>query len=246
MSTGIEITLYDTHARVPNGMGSFKNITLQDFRKEIDRVCLGGEVELHPKQSFRLPNEARAVRYNVNELELVMYFPAAKREVGYGSQRYNAAFPAVVIFVTLKTNGRNGWTVENVRWAATDYTEDEIPNLDDWEIAPNSAHHLWVLPFPNQYGDFRMCIGANSYRSLYTQDLRGLNELFYHNLIAAPFNDDLWANGSSRITRPMNARTWFNQLNQAETFPYDMLPGYSGTPEASEQDEDDFEEEDDE
>lgn len=245
MSQGLQITLFNTHARVPNGMGSFKNISLEDFRNEIDRVCVGGEARTQPKLSFRLPNEALSVRYNQHELDLVMYFPEAKREVGHGTRRYNAAFPAVVVFVNLKTNGRGGWTVENVKWAATDYKEDEIPNLDDWEISPRGpVNHLWVLPFPNQYGDFRMCIGANSYRSLYSHDLRGLNELFYHNLIAAPFNDDLWSNGNARIANSMSSRDWFSMLNEAETFPYHMLPGNSSSSDDTDFDEE--EEEDDE
>lgn len=250
-SPGINVTLFDTHARVPNGLGSFKNITLQDFSLEVQRVCAGTESAGTPKVSFRLPNEAVSVRSNANEMDLIMYFEGAKREIRYGNAKYNAAMPPIVIFCTLKSNGKGGWAVENVKWFATDYTQDEIPNREGWDPTPRQmSNHLWILPFPNQYGDGGMCVGSNSYRSLYTHDLRGLSELYYHILIASPFNDDLWSSGQNKLSSHMNARTWFQMLVREETFPLHMLPGYPAPANAapipendSEEDEDDEDDE---
>lgn len=230
MSTnrGIQVTLFDTHVRVPNGMGSFKNVTLQDFYQEIGRICAGADQTSQPKQSFRLPNEAVSVRYNQHELDILMYFEEAKREIRYGDSKYTIPFPATVVFVKLKSNGKGGWAVEGVRWLCTDYKEDEIPNLSEWEITPrNYSNHLWCLPFPNQYGDGNMCVGRNSYRSLYTHDLRGLNELYHHILIASPFNDDLWHRGVNGLNYSGSSpRGWFKLLSEQESFPYHRLSGY--------------------
>lgn len=250
---GIQITLFETHARVPNGMGSFKNVSLQDLHQEIGRVCAGAEQNSQPKQSFRLPNEAVSVRYNQHELDVLMYFEEAKREVTYGDRKYTIPFPATVVLVRLKSNDKGGWAVEAVRWLCTDYKEDEIPNLSEWEFTPRGySNHLWCLPFPNQYGEGNMCVGRNSYRSLYTHDLRGLNELYYHILIASPFNDDLWHNAVRILDYSGNSpRGWFKMLSEQEAFPYYKLSGYPQPAQASEEADDenyaleDEEEEDD-
>jgi hypothetical protein len=235
-SQGLEVTIFPTHVRVPNGMGSFKTISLHDFYQEIGRVAAGANPDSQPKQSFRLPNEAVSVRYNKNELDVLMYFPEEKREVRYGSSTYTIPFPNTVILVSLKSNGKNGWTVERVKWLCTDYTMDEVPNIADWNFTPAQwSNHLWVLPFPNQYGDGGMCVGRNSYRSLYTHDLRGLNELFHHILIASPFNDDLWHRGVSGLRYDGSSpRGWFKILSDLETFPYNRLGGYPQQPTAEE------------
>jgi hypothetical protein len=246
---GLQVTIFPTHARVPNGLGAFKNVALQDFFNEISRVAAGQEQQTAPKLAFRLPNEALSVRYNQHELELLMYFEEAKREVRYGNGRYTIPFPATVIYVQLKTNGKGGWTVERVKWLCTDYKVDEVPNIANWDFTPrNFNNHLWTLPFPNQYGDGGMCTGANSYRSLYNYDLRGLNELFHTILVASPFNNDLWGNGARGVRMEGNgAGDWFRQLSRLDKFPWHLMSGYPqpttvNAAAADEEDEDDEEE----
>lgn len=249
---GMTVTIFPTHVRVPNGLGAFKNVSLQDFTNEISRVQAGQEQQQAPKLSFRLPNEAVSVRYNQHELEILMYFEEAKREIRYGNRKYTIPFPATVIKVTLKSNGKGGWTVEGVKWLCTDYKEDEVPNLSNWEfINRNYNNHLWTLPFPNQYGDGGMCTGANSYRSLYQYDLRGLNELFYTILVASPFNNDLWGYGNRGVRMEGNGPgDWFNQLSRLDKYPWHLMPGYpqngqtpvTQTEAPEEEDEDDEEE----
>lgn len=224
--TGFDITIFDTHARVPNGLGSFKNISLEDLHAEIGRVIQGVSQESRPMNALRLPNETVSLKYSDNEVHLLMYFPAAKRQMRHYNRKYDVAMPPVLIHVQLKSNGKGGWMVENPRWFCTDMSEDDALNLAEMEMTPlNYQNHLWPLPFPNQYGDGRMCVGANSYRSLYTSDLRGLNELFYHILVASPFNDDLWGGGRF-LKNSMNSGPWFKLLDEAETFPFAYLPGY--------------------
>lgn len=239
--SGLQVTIFENHVRVPNGLGSFKNVSLQDFQKEIARVAAGMEQDGQPKQAFRLPNEAVCVRYNQHELDVLMYFPESKQTVTYDNKKYDIPFPATVILVKLKSNGKGGWTVESVLWLCTDYKIDEVPNLDNWEFSPRRyQNHLWILPFPNQYGNGGMCVGANSYRSLYNHDLRGLNELYYTILVASPFNNDLWHNAGNVINDPPHPRTWFNQLSRLEAFPWGRMRDYPNqTPVEVEEEEDD-------
>lgn len=248
MSGGTQVTIFNTHVRVPNGIGSFKNVTLQDFYKELGRVIAGSEQQETPKTALRLPNECVSVRFNQHEVEMLMYFEEAKRDVRYREDKpKNIAFPATVIYVYLKSNGKGGWTVERAKWLCTDYTQDELPGLDSiGEFRPgNLQNHLWCLPFPNQYGDGNMCVGRNSYRSLYTADLRGLNELFHHILIASPFNDDLWGNISGRVNGAGNGvKSWLTLLSKEEKFPWTRMPGYSQSNAASAEDEDGEDDED--
>lgn len=233
MSGGIQVTIFNSHVRVPNGIGSYKNITLQDFHQEIGRVVAGSDQVETPKVALRLPNECVAVRFNQHEVELLMYFEEAKRPIRYREDKpREIPFPATVIRVFLKSNGKGGWTVEQVKWLCTDYKEDEVPGLDGkWSDFRPAAmvNHLWTLPFPNQYGDGAMCVGRNSYRSLYsTNDLRGLNELYYHILIASPFNDDLWPRGGV-LKNPKNVRPWLTELSKLETFPWHTMVGQPDT-----------------
>lgn len=242
--SGLTITIYDNHARVPNGMGSYKNISLQDLHKEIGRVLAGNDSEQTPMTALRLPNETVSVKFNSQEVQLLMYFPAAKREMRHFTKKYNVAMPPVLVSCNLKSNGKGGWMVENPRWFCTDLSEDDALNLNDMDLSPrNYSNHIWCLPFPNQYGDGRMCVGANSYRSLYTSDLRGLNELFYHILVASPFNDDLWSGGRA-LKNSTGSVAWFKKLHTAKTFPFQELAGYPNPTETPAQSDD--EEEDDE
>lgn len=232
--SGTQVTIFTTHVRVPNGMGSFKNVTLQDFYAELGRVLAGQDQQETPKIALRLPNECVAIRYNQHEIEMLLYFEEAKRSVRYREDKpREIPFPATVIYVYLKSNGKGGWTVERTKWLCTDYSEDEVPGLDGkWSgFRPEGmANHLWTLPFPNQYGDGNMCVGANSYRSLYaTNDLRGLNELYYHILIASPFNDDLWPR-SNVLKSPPNVRSWLTTLSKEEKFPWHMMVGQPNQP----------------
>lgn len=231
---GMQVTIFPNHVRVPNGMGSYKNVTLHDFYQEIARVAAGNDQEQsQPKQSFRLPNEAVSIRYNQHDLDVLMYFPEEMREVRHGTAKFTIPFPNTVIFCTLKNNGKGGFAVENVRWFATDYKMDEVPSLEKWEmVAQQYRNHLWILPFPNQYGNGGMCVGANSYRSLYTRDLRGLNELYHHILVGSPFNDDLWHRSVNGLRHDGNARAWFRYLSTLTQFPYDHLGGYPQQPTA--------------
>lgn len=233
---GMVVTIFPTHVRVPNGLGAYKNVSLQDFYSEIARVAAGTEQAGKPKQSFRLPNETLSVRYNEHELELLMYFPESKQNIRHGSSKFTVPFPNTVIHVNLKSNGKGGWAVEGVKWFCTDYSMDEVPNIDKWDFTPRQyQNHLWVLPLPNQYGNGGMCVGSNSYRSLYTHDLRGLNELYYHILIASPFNNDLWHRGVNGLRFDGNgAAAWFRFLSTLEAFPYNRLGGYPQQPTAEE------------
>ncbi len=235
MSTkeGLPVTIFDTHVRVPNGLGSWKNVSLKDFQQEIARVAAGEEQTATPKLHFRLPNETVSISHNLHEMDLLMYFPEAKREVRYSTSKFTIPFPATLILVKLKSNGKGGWMVESVRWLCTSYLEDEVPDLGRLDFTPRQYNNrLWTLPFPNQYGDGNMCVGRNAYRSLYTNDLRGLNELFHHILIASPFNDDLWHVGSRGLTIPGRgdgAKAWFTFLSRQETFPWANMPGFPQT-----------------
>lgn len=228
MSAGTPVTIFNTHVRVPNGMGSYKNVSLRDFHAEIGRVLAGEAAQETPKIPLRLPNECVAIRYNQHEVELLMYFAEAKRPIRYREDKAKTIpFPATVVHVYLKSNGKGGWTVERAKWLCTDYTEDEVPGLDKWsDFRPGQmGNHLWTLPFPNQYGDGNMCVGRNSYRSLYaTSDLRGLNELYHHILIGSPFNDDLWPR-SGALKNPPNVRAWLTTLSKEEKFPWHLMVG---------------------
>lgn len=256
-SQGINVTLFDTHVRVPNGQGAYKNITLQDFKAELDRVSVGAQQEqAEAMRAFRLPNECLTIKVNRTSLHLLMYFPERTHELQYSGRgggrvgRYTCPIPPTVVWVRLEHNSSNNrWVVEQTKWFCTDYKEDEIPSLEGWGTAAQAyGNHLWALPFPNQYGDGNMCVGANSYRTLYDTDLRGLNELYHHVLLASPFNDDL----GTRTKDGWSPRQLFQFLDGKEEFPFEILPGHPGritetVPESDDdEDEDDDQEEDDE
>lgn len=231
---GITVTLFDSHVRVPNGMGANKNISLTDFVAELQRVATGGDQQREPLRAFRLPNEALSIKVNRNELHILMYFPERIHDLQYipnrsrdGRGTYSCPIPPTVIFCKLQHNSSNNkWTLEQVKWFCTDYKEDEVPSLEDWGTNPqNHRNHLWPLPFPNQYGDGNMCVGANSYRTLYEPDLRGLNELYHHVLLASPFNDDL----GTRTKDGWEPVRLFRFLKDKPAFPFEILPGHPGT-----------------
>lgn len=225
--SGIQVTLFENHVRVPNGLGSYKNVSIQDFLGEMQRVAAGAVAVTEPVHDLRLPNEAVSIRFNKNNVELLMYFPEARRDIRHGASTYNVPFPPTLIHVNLKNNGKGGWMVERVRWFITDRPEDEVPMLTSEGLSPRGyANHLWCVPFPNQYGDGSMCTGANSYRSLYAKDLRGMNELYHHILVGSPFNDDLWNGGTRALKQSINSKAWFNLLVKSESFPFSYLAGY--------------------
>ena len=237
--SGIPVTIFDNHVRVPNGLGSFKNVSIGDFLGELQAVAAGATPTSEVLQSLRLPNEAVSIRFNKNNVDLLMYFPEARRDVRYGANTYNVPFPPILIEAKLKSNGKGGWTVERVRWFMTDRKEDEVPMLTPDGLSPRGySNHLWCVPFPNQYGDGNMCVGANSYRSLYEADLRGLNELYHHILVGSPFNNDLWSGGTRVLANSIEAKRWFERLVRCESFPFGMLSGYP-TPAAEVSEEED-------
>lgn len=245
MSAGIPITIFDTYVRVPNGNGSFKNIAIDDFIEEVKRMKTQGARET-PGTAFRFPNEVLSAEVSSNTCNMLLYFPEAMRTVKYQprdtrrSVEYEIPFPATIIRIMMKTDANRRWIVENVRWYATDMTMDEIPNIKGLDMTP--SNRIYPLPFPNQYGDGRMCTGANSYRSLYEHDLRGLNELYHGVLVASPFNDDLGV----KINVSLGPRAWFERLSKLKEFPYKYCNGYTGrsTVELPPSDNDDDEEED--
>lgn len=253
-NSGIQITLYENHVRVPNGQGAFKNISMGDFKAELDRVVSGEATqEREPTRSFRLPSETVAMKSSRTELQLLLYFPERIADLQYAPNRsrggkgtYRCPVPPTVIFCKLNHNTNNNrWTLEQVKWFCTDYKEDEVPSLDDWGTnAQNHRNRLWALPFPNQYGDGNMCVGANSYRTLYDTDLRGLNEVYHHVLLASPFNDDL----GTRTRDGWSPSQLFSYLKDKEAFPFGILPGYptAVTESPDELDEDDNDNDDEE
>lgn len=227
---GVSVTIYDTHVRVPNGLGSSKNITLQDFKAELDRIVNNtGEQEAEALRGFRLPNECVTIKVNKHELQLMMYFPERVHMLEFtrgNKRKYSCPVPPTVVWVKLVHNSSNDkWAVEGVKWFATDYKEDEIPSLETWGLTiQHYRNHLWALPFPNQYGDGNMCVGANSYRTLYERDLRGLNELYHHVLLASPFNTDL----GTKTKDSWSPAQLFQFLDGKESFPFEILPGHPG------------------
>lgn len=245
MSSGLTITIFDTHVRVPNGTGSFKNISRGDFIEEVKRMETNEPARATAGTAFRFPNEVLTAEVSPAQCRLLMYFPAAKRTVKHiasGSRHakaYEIPFPATLIHVTMTADAAGRWVLQQPRWYCTDMNIDEVPSIRGLDFTPQNR--IWALPFPNQYGDGRMCVGQNNYKSLYSNDLRGMNELFYGVLIDSAFNDDLGV----RINLSINPNKWFEKLSKLDEFPFKYLSGYVGRSTVAIEEEDEEEENED-
>lgn len=229
MSSNVVATITpDGYVSVQNGPFT-KNISIKDFAAAISTL-VAEEDQVLDQTSFRYPSSIHSVTKTNQGYTVNLYYPECVKTLRHTSAgRKTMYMPNVMIRVTLKEiQGRtNNFSLGDIYWYATD--KDRIALGTDWPRGGSSRDHIWTLPFPNVYGDARMCTGGNRLPSVIYQDWTVLDMLYEDVLCGSPFNNDL---GVRSISESMNPSQWFNFLGDhyeqedTERFPYDKLVNY--------------------
>ena len=231
MSETLQVYVTDTHARVPNGLGGYKSISLLDFGKELIRIAEDQE-ETSIGTAIRFPNEMVSMRFSSSKIDMLLYFPSRKVTLKYHDRNIKeypgCIVPNVLIKVEMtKMEGPEGirWSMGEVKWWTTDLSSPEIPPYQSLQEGIFSGR-IFAVPLPNQYGNGGMCVGHNSFRTSYENNWVAMNELYWHVLIGSPFNGDLSLNlkANSRYSNPQ----YFEFLQTQDEFTYGVIRNHPG------------------
>lgn len=216
------------YAEVSNGLFN-KKVSIKDFASVINSL-VAQEDQVVSNSTFRYPGSIHSVTRTNNGYIANLYYDERECEVRHSSGgKKNIYMPNVMIRVELNNiSGKPGeFSLGNIRWYGTDKSRTALPT--DWPTGSNSRDHIWTLPFPNIFGDARMCTGGNRLPSVIYQDWTVLDMLYHDVLIGSPFNNDL---SVPCISVNMSGAAWINHLHnhwkdeESERFPYDQLINY--------------------
>jgi len=211
--------LYPNYVELKLGKLS-KNISLLDFKGILDTL-LQAETKLVMNA---LPYNCFVFAKSNTEMRLSCYHPEKMMEIthaydGYSTvtDKYTIPFPNTII--TFKLGLDSGlWKIQDVKYFCTNKKVTQLPE-DTIITEPNYAEGIWTMPFPNYYGDGRMCYGRNTMPTTFTNNLRGL-DYYYQVIFGSPFNNDLGIGSTEQRIDPKN---WFKKLSKLTEFPYDEL-----------------------
>lgn len=206
-----------------------KKISIKDFSSVINSL-VAQEDQTIANASIRYPSSVHSVtRTNTGHI-VNLYYPECETEVRHTSAGAKMIYmPNVMIRVELRDiAGKPGsYSLGSLYWYATDKSRVALPV--DWPTGGSTRDHIWTLPFPNIYGDSRMCTGGNRLPSVIYQDWTVLDMLYYDVLVGSPFNNDL---NIPSLSNPVRPGAWIESLNaqwaneDTERFPYELLRNY--------------------
>lgn len=218
----------DGYAEVSNGPFR-KKVSIKDFASVVNSL-VAQEDQVISNATFRYPESVHSVTRTNTGHVVNLYYPEREAEVRHSSAGKKMIYmPNVMIRVELReVQGKPGeFSLGNIRWFGTDKSRIALPT--DWPTGANTRDHIWTLPFPNIFGDARMCTGGNRLPSVIYQDWTVLDMLYYDVLIGSPFNNDLSIPCVSNAPR---ANVWIDQMHEhwrdeeSDRFPYDRLVNY--------------------
>ena len=190
MSSGLDVLpvlIYKTHvSTLVNGIP--KSISVSDFKSIIHSLS-GSEGEDIPPIS--LPFGCFMFNRTESSLLLNCYYRETIIDLTFNDRdskkiKYKVPMPNVIISFSLKKIENGVWQINQVKYFSTPKTVSQLP--DDKFIQNLDAHTgVYRLPFPNMYGDCRMCYGSNSMPMRFNNNLRGL-DYYYQILTQTPFN----------------------------------------------------------
>ena len=147
-----------------------KSISLMDFKSIIDGL-LNTETKL---SQFALPYNCYTFAKSATEIQLACYHPERIAEISHisrdtgKSKKYKIPFPNTVIGYRLQL--RDGvWAIADVKYYCTNKKVTQLP--EDRLIDAPDNRGIWLMPFPNYYGDGRMCYGRNAMPNRYASIL---------------------------------------------------------------------------
>lgn len=229
MSNDVVATITaDGFVRVQNGPFQ-KNISIKDYVTAISTL-VAEEDQVLDQTTFRYPSSIHSVTKTNQGYTVNLYYPECVKTLRHTSAgRKTVYMPNVMIRVELReVQGKpNNFSLGNIRWYATD--KERVALSTEWPTGGNTRDHIWTLPFPNVYGDARMCTGGNRLPSVIYQDWTVLDMLYNDVLCGSPFNNDL---GVRSLEESMSPSQWFTFLGEhyeqedTERFPYDKLVNY--------------------
>lgn len=213
-----QFTLFPNY--VETKVGNVKKaISLLDFKGILDGM-LNTEAKL---DHFALPFNCYTFAKSGAEIQLGCYHPERIAEVSHidrstgRAKKYKIPFPNTIVSLKLSIRD-NFWNVSDTKYFCTNKKVTQLPDSRlVTEVDPSNG--IWIMPFPNFYGDGRMCFGRNSMPTRYASNLRGL-DYFYQVLFDSAFNDDLGLNSVDSTRSPSK---WFQELSQLTAFPYEKL-----------------------
>lgn len=198
-----------------------KSISLLDFKAIID-----GLLNVDSKMTqLSLPFNCYTFGKSSNEIRLGCYHPERIMEIKHidrssgKPKAYTVPLPNVIVSSRL-TLKEGVWAVQDTKYFCTNKKVTQLPE-DNIIMEADKKNGIWLMPFPNFYGDGRMCYGRNTMPTRYSNNLRGL-DYFYQVIFESPFNDDLGIPGISHTRSPAN---WFKELAALTQFPYEKLSG---------------------
>jgi hypothetical protein len=215
----LPVVIFKTHvSTIINGIA--KSISVSDFKNILHNLSGGEEDKVPP---ISLPFGCFMFNRSGDTLFLNCYYRGSVIDVTFQDRDskkvvFNIPIPNIIISFTLKKIGDATWQVTHIKYFSTPKSVSQLP--DDTFISgldPEIGVHR--LPFPNMYGDGRMCYGGNTMPVRFNNNLRGL-DYYYQVLTQSPFNSDL---GLLGLTMRYTPRNWFEFLNGKKEFPYELL-----------------------
>jgi hypothetical protein len=215
----IPALIYRTHVTTISG-GASKSILLSDFKNILENLMEKEEKHLPP---LNLPFGCFMFNRQGNTMELNCYHAERIEKIKYinrdnKTSTFKIPLPNIITSFILKKVEDNTWQLTSAKYFSTPKPVTQLPD-NSFIRSLNLESGIHRLPFPNMYGDCRMCFGGNTMPVRFLSNLRGL-DYYYQILTQAPFNDDLGILGTTVRTNVVN---WFESLENLKAFPYELL-----------------------
>lgn len=216
------------YARISNGKIR-KTITLKDYVRVLNSL-LGEESASFERSTIRYPSSVHSVSTTARGYTVNLYYPETEKELNHTRAGKGMSYvPNIMIKVDLiRNDGKTDeYSLGAIRWYCTDKSRVSLGT--EWPTGGSSTGHIWTLPFPNVYGDARMCTGGNRLPSVIYNDWTVLDMLYNDVLCGSQFNNDLGLNSVSDYNEGTD---WFRYLfdyykrDDTTRFPYEMLHNY--------------------
>lgn len=228
MSSIVSTVHAEGYVTVENG-GVRKNISLKDYSKVIQSLLSEADQDLE-SCTWKLPPSIHSFSKTAQGYVINLYYEEREAEMAHTRAGKGMMYiPNVMIRVGLQeVSGKPGeHRFNGINWYATDKSRNSLPT--EWPAGGHSSDHIWTLPFPNMWGDARMCTGGNRLPSVIYMDWTVLDMLYNSVFLGSPFNNDLNVPSLAASRAP---DVWFRHLlehyqdEETARFPYELLRNY--------------------
>lgn len=215
------VKIFKDYVELALSTGQKKTVTLVDFKHALDKSL---NVQTLSETTL-LPSNCYLMSKGLDAMTIGCYYLGEVREVKFINEskehKFKIPFPNIIITNKL-TKTINKWGVQSTRFFCTHKNVGQLPLTPIEQV--NRSENIWALPFPNMYGDGRMCYGNNTMPSGFVDNNFRALDWYFQILFTAPYNADLHLPEIAK--RPY---TWFTELSKLAKFPYAQLAEYKET-----------------